>query len=107
MRKRGFGIAPLQSAWVGDKLGLSEAELIEDLRLLFRDGRQLQGTDVYRYLMARIWWAYPIYLLSIAPLLERLFDRSYRTFANNRFRFSHTCGLQGRTNSTNISPPPT
>ena len=38
--------------------------------------------------MRRIWWAYPLYLLSAAPLLSRVFDWAYRTFAINRHRFS-------------------
>jgi predicted DCC family thiol-disulfide oxidoreductase YuxK len=43
--------------------------------------------------MRRIWWAYPLYLLSVTPLLWRVFDWGYRTFANNRYHFSHTCRL--------------
>jgi len=43
--------------------------------------------------MRRIWWAYPLYLLSCAPILRQIFDRSYRTFATHRFRISAALGL--------------
>ena len=65
-----------------------------DIRLLFNDGRQLAGADVYRYVMRRLWWAYPLYLLSIIPGLRQLFDRAYRVFADNRLRISAACGLR-------------
>lgn len=89
--KRGFDIAPLQSAWVAQRLPAED--LLADLRLVLADGTQIRGADVYRYVMRRIWWAYPLYLLSVAPLLSRVFDWGYRTFANNRYRFSRACGL--------------
>ena len=94
--KRGFSIAPLHSAWVQERLNALGHELLDDLRLLLPDGRQVHGADVYRYVMRRVWWAYPLYLLSVAPLLSRLFDWSYRSLAVNRYRFSRACGLPGR-----------
>ena len=97
LRARGFGIAPLQSTWVAERLVLPGIELISDLRLLLVDGRQIRGADVYRYVMRRIWWTYPFYVLSVAPVLRTVFDRAYRTFANNRYLVSRSCGLDGRT----------
>ena len=94
LEKRGFEIAPLQSPWVREKLALAEDELIEDLRLLLADGKQIQGADAYRYVLRRIWWAYPIYLFSILPLCRQVFDWAYRKFASNRHRFSRACGVQ-------------
>jgi predicted DCC family thiol-disulfide oxidoreductase YuxK len=96
LNKRGFEIAALQSAWVRENLRLSQAEVLTDLRLLLQNGQQVLGADVYRYLTKRIWWAYPVYLFSIAPLFRRLFNWGYRAFARNRFRFSRACGMQDR-----------
>ena len=93
LRKRGFDIAPLQSDWVVRRLNVPDGDLLFDLRLLFADGRQVRGVDVYRLVMRRIWWAYPLYVLSAAPVLRLAFDRAYRTFANNRHRVSRACGL--------------
>ena len=97
LAKRGFAIAPLQSQWVQAKLGAQPEDLLEDLRLLFTDGSQVRGADVYRYVLQRIWWAYPLYMLSVAPILWRVFDWGYRTFATHRYRFSRACRLPGAT----------
>lgn len=96
LSKRGFSIAPLQSKWIMQRLETldeEDADLLMDLRLLLADGRQVRGADVYRYVIQRIWWAYPVYLFSVAPLLRGVFDWSYRTFADNRYRFSRACRL--------------
>ncbi len=93
LRRRGLDIAPLQSAWVVERLNLPPDGLLSDLRLLLADGRQVRGADVYRYAMRRIWWAFPLYLLSVTPLLSRVFDWGYRTFADNRYHVSHACRL--------------
>jgi predicted DCC family thiol-disulfide oxidoreductase YuxK len=91
--QNGFEIAPLQSKWVADRLHLSDEELMRDIRLLLKDGSEISGADAYRYVMRRIWWAYPFYLLSISPILRKIFDVTYRTFARNRYRISNTCKL--------------
>jgi len=94
LAKIGLDIAPLQTEWVRERLGLiDEAALIEDLRLLTTDGEQVLGADVYRYALRRIWWAYGFYLLSIAPLLRDVFDWTYRTFKANRYRIFKTCRM--------------
>jgi len=93
LARRGFGIAPLQAQWVGSRLGLAPEDIASDLRLLLADGATVQGANVYRYVMRRIWWAYPLAVLADAPVLRRVFDWSYRTFADNRYRFSRACRL--------------
>jgi predicted DCC family thiol-disulfide oxidoreductase YuxK len=96
LRKRGFEIAPLQSDWVREKLHLDEKDLLQDLRLLLANGGQIRGADTYRYAMKRIWWAYPVYLFSIAPLGRNIFDWSYRKFATHRHRISSACKMPGK-----------
>jgi predicted DCC family thiol-disulfide oxidoreductase YuxK len=93
LQRRGLAIAPLQSAWVQERTGLSPADLLSDIRLLQPSGQLLSGADVYRYLMRRIWWTYPCYLLSKVPGLSQLFEWAYRTFARHRMRVSASCGL--------------
>jgi predicted DCC family thiol-disulfide oxidoreductase YuxK len=94
LRQTGFTIGSLQSPDVAARLQLSNEELTKDLRLLLSDGTQIVGADVYRYVMRRIWWAYPIYLLSVSPVFSKVFDWAYRAFANNRYRISSKCGLR-------------
>jgi predicted DCC family thiol-disulfide oxidoreductase YuxK len=91
LRKRGFEIATLQADWVRQKLQLNENDMLQDLRLLLANGEQIQGADTYRYAMKRIWWVYPVYLFSIAPLGRNIFDWSYRKFAAHRHQISRAC----------------
>jgi predicted DCC family thiol-disulfide oxidoreductase YuxK len=93
LAKRGLGIAPLQADWVKSRLDVTDGDLLDDLRLVFASGGDLRGADVYRFVMRRIWWAYPFYLLATAPLLRHAFDWGYRTFAFNRYRISRACRL--------------
>jgi predicted DCC family thiol-disulfide oxidoreductase YuxK len=96
LKRRGLGFAPLQADWVTARLALPESELLQDLLLLLQDGQLVRGAEVYRYVMRRVWWAYPLFVLSIAPIGRWAFDWGYRTFARNRFRVSRACGLRGR-----------
>lgn len=89
----GLAVAPLQAPWVQERLRLPADQRRADIRLLFSDGRQLAGADVYRHLLRRLWWAYPLYLLAAAPGLRRLFDRVYRLVADRRLALSAACGL--------------
>jgi predicted DCC family thiol-disulfide oxidoreductase YuxK len=96
LRKRGFAIAPLQADWVKEKLPLDDAARLQDLRLLLADGKLISGAETYRYAMKRIWWAYPIYLFSVAPVGKNIFNWSYRKFAAHRHQLSQICQLPGK-----------
>src|ERR1700694_917507 len=45
LQRRGLAVAPLQDARVAALLGLSEAELMREMRVLLEDGRQYGGAD--------------------------------------------------------------
>jgi predicted DCC family thiol-disulfide oxidoreductase YuxK len=93
LRRAGFEIAPLQSSWLSDVVHLDSSPLSWDLTLLLPNRELVAGANVYRYVMRRVWWTYPLYLISIAPGFSRIFDWSYTTFAKNRYCVSRTCGL--------------
>ncbi len=94
-KKRGFEIAALQEEWVLDHVKpANEAELLHDLLLLFADGTMLRGSQAYRFVMKKIWWSYPLYVLTLLPGLRQIFDWSYRKFADNRHKISSTCRIQ-------------
>ncbi len=93
LQRRGFAIAPLQSPWVQERTGLPAAHLLSDIRLLRLNGELLQGPEVYRYMLRRIWWGYPLYLLSTVPGFSHVFDWTYRTFARHRTLISSRCGM--------------
>lgn len=98
LERIGLGSAPLQSDWVIERTGLTPDMLVRDIRLLHSDGRLTSGTDVYRYVLRRRWWGWPLYALSVLPGGRQLFDRTYRTFARHRLRVSAACGLHPPTN---------
>jgi predicted DCC family thiol-disulfide oxidoreductase YuxK len=91
LAKRSFCVAPLQAEGSHAKLKLSDAELLNDLRLLTEKGEVISGADVYLHVMRRIWWAWPLYLIFSMPGFNYLLHRGYRTFANNRYCISGAC----------------
>jgi predicted DCC family thiol-disulfide oxidoreductase YuxK len=93
LARHGLAIAPLQSPWVEEATGLARDALLPDIQLLLNDGRLISGANVYRYVMRRFWWSYPLYLLSVIPGLRGAFDWAYRTFAQHRMRISASCAV--------------
>ena len=100
LRRHGFHIEMLQAEWVNQNLKLPEDELALDIRLLLRNGGQRKGADVYRYVMQRIWWAWPLYALASLPGLRQVFDGAYRRFADNRYWISRTCHMPAKVGET-------
>jgi predicted DCC family thiol-disulfide oxidoreductase YuxK len=71
LMKRGISIAPLQDPRVGELLGLTEKDLLVEMRLLLADdahgGTQFGGADAVVALAREIWWARPFSWLSKLP----------------------------------------
>lgn len=93
LRKRGIEVTPLQDPWVRERLTVPMADLLTDIHLMFEDGRTIRGAEVYRFIMRRVWWLVPIYVLSTLPGVRDAFDWGYRKFADNRYRISKACKL--------------
>jgi predicted DCC family thiol-disulfide oxidoreductase YuxK len=97
LAKRGIGVATLQEPWVVGRLeakGVAPEKLLDDLRILVAgSGDVIPGADAYRWAFRRIWWATPLWLLTVTPGFRRLFDRGYRAFAENRYLVSKACRL--------------
>jgi predicted DCC family thiol-disulfide oxidoreductase YuxK len=95
LARSGFAVASLQESWTAGQLKVAPDELLSDIRLLTRSGELTSGADVYLQVTRRIWWAWPFYTLFSLPGFNLLIHAGYRWFSRNRYRFSHTCGLQG------------
>lgn len=93
LARKGFLLVPLQEEWVLETFGMPAAEVQSDFRLLLIDGSKRQGAEVYRYLLRQFWLGYPVYLISILPIFNRLFDLCYAWFRDNRGRFSKACKI--------------
>jgi predicted DCC family thiol-disulfide oxidoreductase YuxK len=88
LTKRGLAIAPLQDPRVGELLGLTEEELLLEMRVLLADdsqnGRQYGGADAVVALAREIWWARPFLWFSKLPSGMRALDAGYRWVASHR-----------------------
>ena len=100
LARHGFGVAALQDPRVSERLdaaGVPADAQLDDFRILVDGtGQVVTGANAYRWLFRRIWWAKPLWLLSVTPGLRTLFDAGYRTFAENRYRVSKACRIEGR-----------
>jgi predicted DCC family thiol-disulfide oxidoreductase YuxK len=84
LQRRGLGIAPLQDARVAALLGLSESELMREMRVLLSDGRQYEGADAGVALACEIWWARPLAWLAAIPGMMNWLRLGYRAVAARR-----------------------
>jgi predicted DCC family thiol-disulfide oxidoreductase YuxK len=84
LQKRGFALAPLQDPRVGALLGLSQSELLLEMRLLLSNGQQTGGADAAVALAHEIWWARPLVWLSKPPGMMQALRSAYRWIAARR-----------------------
>ncbi len=81
---RGVHLVPLQAGWVRQRLGLSEEELLREMKLIVRDGRVLGGADALVELAREIWWGWPLFALAQLPGAKAVMRMVYRWIARNR-----------------------
>jgi len=91
LQKRGFALAPLQDARVGALLGLSNDELLREMRLLLSDNRQFGGADAAVALAREIWWARPLVWLVAVPGMMDVLRKGYRWIAARRKCAAASC----------------
>lgn len=84
LRRRGLALAPLQDARVGALLGLSQEELLREMRLLLSDNRQYGGADAAVALAREIWWARPLVWMAAVPGMMNILRTFYRWIASRR-----------------------
>src|SRR5437879_3858369 len=68
LERHGFATEALQAQWVAKRLKIPAVQLLDDIRLLKRDGAVLNGAvlngaDAYLFVMRQIGWAWPLYAL--------------------------------------------
>jgi predicted DCC family thiol-disulfide oxidoreductase YuxK len=82
--RRGIDVAPLQDPRVQSLLGLSQSELLREMRLVMADGTHSGGADAAVALAREIRWARPLVWLSRVPLVMPALRRLYRWIAARR-----------------------
>jgi predicted DCC family thiol-disulfide oxidoreductase YuxK len=91
--RRGFAIKDLQSASADGTLQIAKEHLLDDIRVLTRDGALESGAGAYLYVARRIWWAWPFYAIFSLPGFNSALWWGYRNFNRNRYRISRHCPL--------------
>lgn len=89
--RRQFQLAPLQTPWVNERLGLAQSSTPDEIKLLTVEGSVFGGADALIYLARLIWWAWPVYLLARLPGAKPLLRAAYRAVARRRHCLSGGC----------------
>lgn len=84
LSRRGLAIAPLQDPRVGPLLGLTQADLLRELKFLLSDGQQFGGASAVLAVAQQIWWGRPLVWLSRIPGMMAILDAGYRRIAAQR-----------------------
>ncbi len=96
LERRGYAFVALQAPWIAARLhisyGVAPEDLLQEMRVLTRDGRCLGGSAAILYLAREIWWIRPLWLLAKLPGMRALLDLGYRTVARHR----HCVGAVGQ-----------
>lgn len=94
--RRDFKFVPLQTAWAKERLGLTDATVLTEMRLLLAEGRIFGGADAAMEIARYIWWAWPIWMISKIPGVISFGRAIYRFIANNRHCTSDACAVTSR-----------
>ena len=94
LTRRRFQFRTLQSPEAPQRLGMSGRALFHEMRLLLADGRNLGGADAVVEIARRIWWAWPLWLLSQMPGARPLLHAAYRIIAANHHCIGDACGVE-------------
>ena len=94
LRGLGFATAPLQAPWVAAKLGEAASLAPQEMGLLTRDGRLLEGVDAYVHVAEQLWWGKPFARLARIGWINRWLRRAYRWIAAHRGQISTACRLR-------------
>jgi len=93
LKRNGFKLVPLQSPKVRDFLKLPEKKLLEEMRVVTREGIVFGGADAIVQLAKMIPALKPFYGLACLPGITPLLRASYRYIARHRTCDSGACEL--------------
>lgn len=94
--QHGFQWLPLQTPGAAVRLGVTEAALLQEMKLQFADGRVVGGIESWVVLFRSVWWLWPIGLLLSLPGCHAISGWVYRRVAANRRCLSGFCKIKVR-----------
>ena len=89
----GFHLAPLQAPWVRQRLRVSDAALMDEMRVLTANDAVYGGADALLFLARHIWWTRPFTAFAWIPGVMPLARAAYRWIARHRHEISGSCPL--------------
>ncbi len=99
LRRRGIDVAPLQDPRVKALLGLSQSELLREMRVVMANGTHSGGADAAVALAREIWWASPLVWASKIPGMMGILRHAYRLAAARRHCTAESCSAAVHTRS--------
>ena len=96
LARRRYEVLPLQTPWVRARLGLTEAELLTEMRLLRADGKTFGGAEALLEMSRHYRLAWPVRQLARMPAVLRGFRALYRWVARMRPCAGGQCALPAR-----------
>jgi predicted DCC family thiol-disulfide oxidoreductase YuxK len=84
LARREIGVAPLQDPRVAALLGLSQSDLLREIRVLMADGTHSGGADAAIALAHEIWWSLPLAWLARIPGVMKVLRSIYQHIAARR-----------------------
>ena len=94
LESRELVLVPLQTPWVRARLGLPEAQLLTEMRLLLPDGQTFGGADALLEIGRYFWWSRPVVQIGHIPLVHAWLVKVYRWLARYRSCASGACNTQ-------------
>jgi predicted DCC family thiol-disulfide oxidoreductase YuxK len=91
LARRRFEVLPLQTPWVRARLGLPEAELLAEMRLLSAGGEVFGGADALLEISRHYWWAWPLWQIGRIPAAMKWFRAGYRWMARHHHCAGDAC----------------
>ena len=96
LARRRFELVPLQSPGASADLGIPGDRLLAEMRLRLHDGTVLGGAAAVVEIARRIWWAWPLWVLSRLPGAMRPMRAAYRWIASRRSCADGACAMPVR-----------
>src|SRR6202043_504019 len=96
LARRRFELVPLQTPGAAAEFGVSDDQLLAEMRLRLHDGRVFGGAAAVVEIARRIWWAWPLWALSRLPGAMRPMHATYRWIARRRSCANGACDIEGR-----------
>ena len=91
--RRGFQWLPLQTPGTAARLGVTDAQLFEEMWVQRANGRVFSGVNAWSELMRSVWWLWPLGVVLGLPGINTIARAVYRWIARNRYCLGGSCKI--------------